>query len=311
MNVPETFSLRIARPSATWPFSCETTEKFMRFWAGSVRPAEPARIVHRRMRFIEDECYPVQTCFSTFRPAARRSGGGAGYGGVMEGTSMMLTMWVLAATLGTNIQPAAAPQRFDYLVRADFFAGAAGDDARLAKVMAICENALEQNPNHAEAHVWHGAGLLVRAGRAFQAGDTAAGGPLFDRGVKEMNDAAALAPDNPGVLIPRGAVLLEATRNMPPPIATPLLESALRNYEHALDVQGAAFNTLGDHAKGELLFGLAEGWSRLGDVIKARRYFDRLIADAPTSGQTSKARAWIETGTVPTASGAQCVGCHK
>jgi tetratricopeptide (TPR) repeat protein len=227
--------------------------------------------------------------------------------------SMVLT-WLLTIAIGLAAAQDAAvkPQRFDYLVRGDFFAGIAGDEARLARVLEVCELTLEKNPNHPEAHVWHGAAQLVRAGRAFQRGDMAAGGPLFDSGVKEMNEAVALAPDNPGVLIPRGAVLLEATRTMPPAAAAPLLQSAVQNYEHALEVQAPTFASLGDHAKGELLFGLAEGWSRLGDKEKARRYFERLIADAPTSGQAPKARAWIETGVVPkSAAGAQCVGCHK
>jgi tetratricopeptide (TPR) repeat protein len=227
--------------------------------------------------------------------------------------STLLT-WIVATALAfAAAQDAPAqPQRFDYLVRADFFAGIAGDETRLARVIEVCEQALEKNPNHAEARVWHGAALLARAGRAFQHGDPASGGPLFDRAIAEMNAAVALAPDNPGVLIPRGAVLLEATRTMPPATAAPLLQSAVQNYEHALEVQAPVFASLGDHAKGELLFGLADGWARLGDAVKARRYFDRLIEQAPSSGQTAKARAWIDTGAIPkNATGAQCVGCHK
>src|SRR5947208_1068454 len=81
--------------------------------------------------------------------------------------------------------------------------------------------------------------------------------------------------------------------------ARPMLESAIANYERALEVQGPTFAALGDHAKGELLFGLAEGWSRAGDADKARRYFERLIAEAPASGQTAKAREWMATGIVP------------
>ena len=208
-------------------------------------------------------------------------------------------------------QGAERPQRFDYLVRADFFAGVAGDQARLDKAIELCERALETNPKHPEALVWHGAGLLVRAGQAFQKGDMAAGGPLFERGLQEMAGAVALAPDNPGVLIPRAAVLLEATRQMPPDMATPLLQSAVQNYEHVLEIQMPVFATLGDHAKGELLFGLAEGWNRLGDQDKARHYFARLIDDAPTSGQAPKAREWIATGALPKSSGASCVGCHR
>jgi tetratricopeptide (TPR) repeat protein len=224
-----------------------------------------------------------------------------------------LVGWILGiAMAAAQVAPAqAAPQRFDYLVRADFFAGIAGDSARLDKAIAFCEQTLADNPKHPEAMVWHGAGLLVRAGQAFQKGDTATGGPLFDRALKEMNEAVALAPDNPGVLIPRAATLFEATKGMPPQIAQPLLESAVDNYEHVLDVQAPYFATLGDHAKGELLFGLAEGSARLGRQDKARAYFERLISDAPTSGQTPKAKEWIATGVIAKSKGPSCVGCHK
>jgi hypothetical protein len=126
-----------------------------------------------------------------------------------------------------------------------------------------------------------------------------------------MNDAVLLAPDNPGVLIPRAAVLFEATRGMPPDMGRPLLESAVVNYERVLEIQSPTFATLGDHAKGELLFGLAEGSARLGRADQARAYFDRLIKDAPTSGQAPKAKEWIATGTLPKSTGTSCVGCHK
>jgi tetratricopeptide (TPR) repeat protein len=230
-----------------------------------------------------------------------------------------LVAWFMALAVAAAQAPAAPARsadqrsnRFDYLVRADFFAGLAGDAARLDRAIELCERTLADNPNHPEAMVWHGAGLLVRAGQAFQKGDMAAGGPLYDRGLREMNEAVTLAPDNPGVLIPRGATLLEATRGMPPDMARPLLESAVANYEHVLEVQAPYFNTLGDHAKGELLFGLAEGSARLGRQDKAHAYFERLIADAPSSGQAPRAKEWIATGVVPKAGGAaNCVGCHK
>src|SRR6185295_7500967 len=162
------------------------------------------------------------------------------------GASMTVLNWFITLLIGVAISgaqaaPAAPAERFDYLVRADFFAGAAGNEARLKKVLDLCEQTLADNPRHAEALVWHGAATMVLAGRAFQSGDMATGGPLFERGLKEMNDAAALAPDNPGVLIPRAAVLFEATRNMPPDMARPLLESAVQNYERVLEIQSPLF----------------------------------------------------------------------
>jgi tetratricopeptide (TPR) repeat protein len=219
----------------------------------------------------------------------------------------------VAALLAQAVQPAPQPavQRFDYLVRADFFAGAAGDAARLQKAIDLCEKTLAENPKHPEALVWHGASLLVRGGQAFQKNDAANGMQLFGKGVQEMADAVALAPENPGVLIPRAAVLIEATKSMPPAQATPFLELAVGDYEKVLKIQEPMFPTLGDHPKGELLFGLAEASARLGRTDKARAYFERVINDAPTSGEAPRAKAWIETGSVPKANGLGCVGCHK
>ena len=221
---------------------------------------------------------------------------------------------VLAAAVFAPValaQARAAADRFDLVVRTDFFAGFAGDQARLAKGMAACERMLGTDPDHAEALVWHGSGLAFNAGMAFQKGDMQAGGELWQRGMTEMNKAAALEPDNVGVRIPRGALLLQATRNMPPDMGKALLETAVGDYEHVLALQSAYFSTLGDHPKGELLFGLAEGYSRLGQADKARIYFNRLVADAPASGQAPKAKAWLETGTIPASQGLGCVGCHK
>jgi tetratricopeptide (TPR) repeat protein len=225
--------------------------------------------------------------------------------------TVMLT-FVLSLLLGApQTTPQAAGPRFDLIVRTDFFAGFAGDQARMARGMEACERVLADNPNHAEALVWHGSGLAFNAGQAFQKGDMKTGGELWQRGMGEMDKAVALEPDNVGVRIPRGALLLQATRNMPPEMARALLEKGVTDYEHVLALQSAYFATLGDHPKGELLFGLAEGHSRLGNADKARAYFERLIVDAPASGQAPKASAWLSTGAIPKSEGLGCVGCHK
>jgi tetratricopeptide (TPR) repeat protein len=206
----------------------------------------------------------------------------------------------------------AAPDTWNYaIVRADMFAGLGGDAARFAKAMEACERTLARDPKHAEALVWHGSGLFFQAGQAFQRGDMATGGPLWERGLGEMNEAVSLAPDSLAVVIPRGAVLLQAARAVPAPMAEPLLQTGVRDFEHVLELQKSYFHTLGDHPKGELLFGLADGHARLGDKAKARAFFERLIAEAPSSGQAPRGKAWLETGTVPPAPGLGCFGCHK
>jgi tetratricopeptide (TPR) repeat protein len=199
--------------------------------------------------------------------------------------------------------------RFDMEVRADFFAGFSGNEAAFKRAMARCEEVLAMDPDHAEALVWHGSGISSMAGRAFQAGDMQHGIQLWTKGLAEMNKAVELAPDDVGVRIPRGATLFEATRHLPDANQQQaLLRVALSDYEHTLMLQKAIFSGLSDHAKGELLFGLAEGWSRAGDKDKAKHYFERLIADAATSGRTTYAKAWLDGA--PPASLGRCVGCH-
>ena len=92
--------------------------------------------------------------------------------------------------------------------------------------------------------------------------------------------------------------------------AVPLLKLALEDYEHTLALQETVelLPELSSHAKGELLFGLAEGWARAGDQQKARDYFTRLTREAVDSGRTPYAQAWLDGK--PPASPGRCVGCH-
>jgi tetratricopeptide (TPR) repeat protein len=224
----------------------------------------------------------------------------------------LISVLATAAALLFHTMPAAAQaQRFDLTVRNDFFAGFTGDAARLQTAMEACERALADNPKHPEALVWHGAGLVFQAGLAFQKGDMRTGGELWERGMKQMDEAVEIAPNSVGVRIPRGALLLQATRNMSPQMSRPLIEKAVADYETVLSIQEPIFGTLGDHPKGELLFGLAEGYSRLDQPDKARLYFNRLVQDAPASGQAPKAKQWLADGTLPKTAGLGCVGCHK
>jgi hypothetical protein len=122
---------------------------------------------------------------------------------------------------------AAAQERFDMRVRNDFFAGFAGNQEALDRGMKLCEDELAQNPTNAAALVWHGSGVFFESGTYFRAGDRAKGGEFWQRGLGEMDKAVAMAPDTLGVRIPRGAVLLTASRSLPnAEMARPLIERA-------------------------------------------------------------------------------------
>jgi hypothetical protein len=203
-----------------------------------------------------------------------------------------------------------AQPRFDFLVRNDFFAGFGGDGAALDRGMKACEQVLAQNPKDAEAMVWHGGGLFYMSGQMFRKGDPNKGMELYQRGLTEMDDAVALAPTTVGVLIPRGATLLTASRAMPPgDQASKLLKQALIDYEKVYGLQSSYFDTLSGHARGELLFGLAEGFLRAGNEAKAREYFEKLAAAGPSVGHYTQAKAWLDTGMLDRKQAA-CTGCH-
>jgi hypothetical protein len=225
---------------------------------------------------------------------------------------LAVALWLSAAGYAYTQQSTSPPppQRFDFAVRADFFAGFQGDTARFERAMARCDEELSKNPDHPEALVWRGGGFLFLAGQSFQRGDVAKGMELWQRGLAEMNRAVSLAPDDVAVRIPRGATLFEVSRQAPPAQGAPLLTLALDDFEHTLKLQEKAgvFAKLSSHAKGELLFGLADGWARSGDQNKARDYFTRLTKEASESGRSKYASAWLDGK--PPASPGTCTGCH-
>jgi len=208
--------------------------------------------------------------------------------------------------------PSDSRERFDFLVREDFFAGFAGDQAALDRAMKLCEDTLAKNPNHSEALVWHGGGLVFRAGQAFTKSDIRTGTELWDKGLSEMDRAVELSPNSVGVLIPRGASLLTVSRFVPDKATSrSLLEKGVGDYEKVLEIQKPYFSKLSSHARSELLIGLAEGWVRLGNNDKARTYFQRIVNECKDSARSPQAAAWLEKGTLSGTDPMSCTGCHS
>jgi hypothetical protein len=221
----------------------------------------------------------------------------------------MLAVGFLALGLAGSFAQAPA-QRFDYLVRGDMFEGFDGNEEAFDRAMALCEQRLAANPDDPEPLVWHGVGLMFRAGRAFMAGGRDQGAVFGRQGFAEMARAVALAPDNVAILIPRGAVLLAAAKNMPDgPRARDYARIAVGDFEKALSLQQPYRARLSTHAKGELLGGLADGWSRLGETEKSRGYLEQLVTELPDSKYAAAARARIDNPV--DRSPTTCLGCHR
>lgn len=216
----------------------------------------------------------------------------------------------LSAAVLLTVCLASAQERFDLKVRNYFFAGFAGDTAKMEKGMKLCEDALSADPKNAEAMVWHGSGILYHAGQAFQSGDQQKGGELWQTGLKEMDRAVELAPDDLGVRIPRGSVFLTASRYLPTPdMAQPLVEKGLADFEKAYDLQASRLSELGTHPRGELMIGLADAYSRTGQQEKAEVWFQRIQKEMAGTPYAKSASIWLETKKLAPAQ-AGCLGCH-
>ena len=178
---------------------------------------------------------------------------------------------------------------------------------RFDRAMALCETSSPPNPT-TQKH-WSGTAAASFPRRTGLPGRRLQkGGELWGRGMAEMSRAVSLQPENVGRPHSPRRPLTEASRQMPPAQAGPVLKLAVDDYEQVLALQASYFDRLSDHARGELLFGLADGWARLGNQEKARDYFMRLTSSASSSGRVTYAKAWLD-GAPPSSPG-RCVGCH-
>jgi len=203
-----------------------------------------------------------------------------------------------------------AQQRFDMVVRNDFFAGFTGNKEALERGLKKCETILATDPKNAEARVWHGSGIFFKSGEAARAKDYPKAMELYKRGMDEMSAAVALAPEEVAVLIPRGATLIAASQGMmDSPNGKELLQTGLADYEKVYTLQKGYFDNLNGHARGELLFGLAEGYERLGDHARAREWFEKLaVVNDAENGHLRQAKAFLESNKLE--GPRTCVGCH-
>jgi len=197
---------------------------------------------------------------------------------------------------------------FEYRVRSDFFDGMRGDTAALDRAVKVCDDALARQPDHAEALVWHGGAMMARARQAFGGGDRATGMKLYQQGLVEMDRAVALAPNDVGVRIPRGAVLLGVAAFVPEPEKSRLVARAVSDYEVALARQAPRFGELTLHAREQLLYGLTDGYAVLGQADKAQATYQRMSADAAGSELLPRARARAAGEAVDGAT--PCAACH-
>jgi tetratricopeptide (TPR) repeat protein len=222
-----------------------------------------------------------------------------------------ITMSVMAVLILAGV--VMAQQRFEDLRAKDLQAAFSGNTEGVERLMQIVEEALAINPKNAKAKVTHGIGLLRRSGDAAQKGELENSARLYQAAIDEMEQAVQLAPDDPTVRVPRGATLITVSRFMPPQMAKPLLEPGLSDFERVLKLQeqDETFSKRSAHQRGELLTGLGDGWSRMGNNDKARSYFERIVVDLAGTVYEKRAQAWLENKPESKSPAFfACSGCH-
>lgn len=229
----------------------------------------------------------------------------------------LLTFAVLIASIWSprlsGADSAPPGREFEFQVRELVFRGLDGDIAALEEALALCARALDVDETDAQALVWHGSTSLVLAGVAYESGDFGRGGMLWQRALDDMAHAVQLEPDNIAVLIPRAAALLGAARNVPfPSQAEELTRIAVGDYERVLEAQRPYFDRMSEHARGELLLGLADGHHRLDNRDQVVRYMELIQAELPGTAYSDEAHAYLSADPASaTLSVRTCQGCHR
>jgi tetratricopeptide (TPR) repeat protein len=218
-------------------------------------------------------------------------------------TKLILT----TALLAFSVQ---AQSSFSMLMRNDMFAGLAGNADALQRGLAACDKVLAENPREPEALVWRGIGGLIGAQFEMKKGNAQQALQLSQQGVEMMDRAVGIAPRDFNVRIPRGAALREATKQMPPAIAKPLLETAKSDFQDLFDLQKNTLDTLGAHPLGELLQALGDINSRQGNVNEAAKYYGMIPSRLPNTEYAKRAATWLATKQPLPSDQSTCVGCH-
>ena len=242
----------------------------------------------------------------------------------MKKTGLAFTGLAIVCVLGMHV-PAAAQEnasedtttktvaydaRFDHQVREDLFAGFEGDEEALQRGLNTCEEVLKKNPKHAEALVWRGAARVFLSGEQFGKGDMINGMKNWSGGIKDMDRAKELEPDNVGVLIPRAAVMLPAGKSAPPAMGVPVLKKVREDFETVYERQKNVLDQLGEHPHGELRMGLADVYRALGAPEKSKAQLVAVIKELPESDYAEVAQKWL-TAPANKKLSHNCIGCHS
>lgn len=195
-------------------------------------------------------------------------------------------------------------------MRNDLFAAMEGNADALKRVLDASQKVLTENPDHAQALVWHGAAMLGGSFMEAQKGNPQAAMPNLQKGMAEMDRAVSLAPDDIEIRVMRAVLYGPASRQVPPPFTDGMLEKARTDFQRTFDLQQSQLRELGTHPLGELLQGLGDVNSRQGKTTEAEKYYRMIQTMLKGTEYARRADEWMKTKQPLPAPQTACVGCH-
>jgi tetratricopeptide (TPR) repeat protein len=206
-----------------------------------------------------------------------------------------------------------AQERLDTTsMRNDFFAAIAGNRDAITRFLEKSKGLLQRHPDHPQALVWHGAGLLAtgQPNPKSTPEEREAAIARFQSGVAEMDRAVGLAPDDIEVRVVRGVIFRPISQQMPPPFSERMLEKARSDFQRIFDLQQNELDGLGTHPLGELLQNLGDAYSRQGKPDEAEKYYRLIEARLEKTEYARRATVWLRTRQPLPLAETMCVGCH-
>jgi len=163
--------------------------------------------------------------------------------------------------------------------------GVQGDKKAVKKAEDLFKRLLELEPENAEAHSWYGSVLTLKGRDAWL--------PIskmryVNSGIKEMDKAVQLAPDNITVR------MIRANNSLALPELFHRTEVAITDFEYLLSLARKRPEEFNKTLLGEIYLKLGNAYRKKGDIIEARENWQKAIKISPDSKEAEKARKLLE-----------------
>lgn len=163
--------------------------------------------------------------------------------------------------------------------------GVEGDKEAVKKAEKVLKKLIDLEPKDAEAYCWYGSVLTLKGKYAWF--------PLnkmkyVNKGIKEMDKAIELAPDNVTVR------MIRANNSLSLPDMFHRTDIAITDFEHLISMKEKNPGSFEEDLLAEILLNMGKAYKKKGDLLKARENWQKVIETAPESEEALEAKELLE-----------------